>query len=45
MRTECPNIHMYRRGKYTKNPLKKYNNRKVYYTSNIPLKLMVDQEH
>jgi hypothetical protein len=28
------NICMYRRGKYIKNPLKKYMNAKGYYTSN-----------
>jgi hypothetical protein len=28
LRAKDPNIYMYRRGKYIKNPLKKYNNRK-----------------
>jgi hypothetical protein len=28
MRIGGPNIYMYRRREYTKNPLKKYNNRK-----------------
>jgi hypothetical protein len=28
LRAECPNIFKYRGGEYTKNPLKKYNNRK-----------------
>jgi hypothetical protein len=31
-----PNIYMYMRSKYTKNPSKKYINAKVYYTSNTP---------
>jgi hypothetical protein len=34
MRAGGPNIYMYRRGKYIKNPLEEYNNRKAYYTSN-----------
>jgi hypothetical protein len=35
MRALSPNIYIYmRRNKCTKNPLKKYNNRKDYYTSN-----------
>jgi hypothetical protein len=34
MRTLGSNIYMYR-GEYTKT-LEKYNNREVYYTSNIP---------
>ncbi len=29
LRTGGPNIYMYIKGKYTKNPLKKYNNRKA----------------
>jgi hypothetical protein len=28
LRTGGPNIYMYMKGKYTKNPLKEYNNRK-----------------
>jgi hypothetical protein len=28
LRVRDPNIYMYRRGEYTKNPLEKYNNRK-----------------
>jgi hypothetical protein len=27
LRAKDPNIYMYRRGEYTKNPLEKYNNR------------------
>jgi hypothetical protein len=36
LRTEDPNIYMYMKEKYTKNPLKKYNNRKT----NINLTLL-----
>jgi hypothetical protein len=34
MRVIGPNIYMYMRGKYTKNPLENYINIKDYYTSN-----------
>jgi hypothetical protein len=34
LRAKGPNIYMYRRGEYTKNPLEKYNNRKSQYISN-----------
>jgi hypothetical protein len=37
LRVRGLNIYMYKRGEYTKNPLKKYNNRKDQYISNTPL--------
>jgi hypothetical protein len=46
MRTGGPNIYICTGGgEYTKNPWRNTIMEKAYYTSNIPLKLMVDQEH